>query len=131
VTYADFEALSISLQAGIATVTMRFQGEDERTRRLQAIQHRELVQIWRELDRDPEVRVALMDVAYDYAHRLAKAPPVALRFTKRGINQWLKLAEIVSQDFSLALESLADYSRAREGNPHTEWPPRHVPDRRP
>jgi enoyl-CoA hydratase len=273
VTYADYEALSITVQAGIATVTMGFQGEDESTRRLQAIQHRELVQIWRELDQDPDVRVALitgvgesefylsgrppgswpglesddlaqmwsfsrmlenevgplvselvrfgkpliaaingaasgagltvallsdisimaedawlfdphimlgstagdgagalwplfagipkaklylltsdaldgieadrigligravpraelMDVAYDYAHRLAKAPPVALRFTKRGINQWLKLAEIVSQDFSLALESLADYSQAREGNPHTEWPPRHVPDRR-
>jgi enoyl-CoA hydratase/carnithine racemase len=272
VGYADYEALGVTVEGAIATVTMRFQGGDESTRRLQAIQHRELVQIWRELEHDADVRVALitgvgdaefylsgrppgswpglesddlaqmwefsrmledevgplvqelvrfakplvaaingaasgagltvallsdisimaedawlfdphimlgstagdgagalwplfagipkaklylltsdaldgieadrigligravpraelMNVAYDYARRLAKAPPVALRFTKRGINQWLKLAELVSQDYSLALEALADYSRAREGNPHTEWPPRIVPER--
>ncbi len=271
--YTECEALSITLDAGIAEVIMRFQGEDESTRRLQAIQHRELVHIWRVLDRDPEVsvvlitgmgesefylsgrppgswpglqskelesmwdfsrmledevgplvhelarfgkpliaaingaasgagltvamlsdisimaqdawlfdphimlgsstgdgagallplfvglakaklylltsdamdgveaeriglvsravpRAELMDVARDYARRLAKVPAVSLRFTKRGINQWLKLAELVSQDYSLALETLADYSGARHGNPHTDWPPRHVPEGR-
>jgi enoyl-CoA hydratase len=72
-------------------------------------------------------REQLMDVANDYAERLARIPVVAMRFTKRGINQWLKLAELVSQDYSHALEVLSDYSGEREGNPHTEWPPRQVP----
>jgi enoyl-CoA hydratase len=74
-------------------------------------------------------RAELLDVATDYARRLAQAPPVSLRFTKRGINQWLKLTELVSQDYSLALEALADYSGERKGNPHTDYPPRIVPDR--
>jgi enoyl-CoA hydratase len=72
-------------------------------------------------------REQLMEVANDYAERLARIPVTAMRFTKRGINQWLKLAELVSQDYSHALEVLSDYSGEREGNPHTEWPPRKVP----
>jgi enoyl-CoA hydratase len=72
-------------------------------------------------------RDALMELATDYAERLARAPLVALRYTKRGINQWLRLAEVVSQDYAHALEALSEYSGEREGNPHTEWPPRQVP----
>jgi enoyl-CoA hydratase len=72
-------------------------------------------------------REQLMEVANDYAERLARAPMVALRYTKRGINQWLRLAELVSQDYSHALEMLAEFSGEREGNPHTEYPPRQVP----
>jgi enoyl-CoA hydratase len=265
-SYADYEALAIEVADGIATITLPFQGPDASTHRLQPIQHRELLGVWRELDADEEVRVALvtgvgdeefylsgrppgsapgdlndmwafstmlerevgpmvqelirfgkpliaavngaaagaglslamladisvmaedawlfdphimlgssagdgagalwplytgmakaklylltsdaltgaqadrigligravpraelMEVATDYAHRLAKVPPVSLRFTKRGINQWLKLTELVSQDYSLALETLADYSGSRRGNPHTDYPPRIVP----
>jgi enoyl-CoA hydratase len=72
-------------------------------------------------------REELLDLANDYAERLARAPQVALRFTKRGINQWLRLAELVSQDYALTLEQLSDYSGERAGNPHTDWPPRQVP----
>jgi enoyl-CoA hydratase len=272
--YSQYEALSITVREHIATVILPFQTEDESTHRLQAIQHRELVHLWRDLDSDPDVNVAfltgvgesefylsgrppgswpglhgaeldemwefsrmletevgpmvqeiirfskpmvaaingaasgagltiamladisvmaqdawlfdphimlgssagdgagalwplyagmakaklylltsdaldgieadriglvgravpraeLLEVARDYATRLASVPPVAMRFTKRGINQWLKLTELVSQDYSLALETLADYSGARHGNPHTEWPPRLVPGRHP
>jgi hypothetical protein len=72
-------------------------------------------------------RERLLEVATDYAERLARAPEVALRFTKRSINQWLRLAEIVSQDYALTLEALSEYSGERAGNPHTDWPPRQVP----
>lgn len=72
-------------------------------------------------------RAQLMDVANDYAERLARAPVTALRFTKRGINQWLRLAELVSQNQALALEMLSEYSGERVGNPHTDYPPRQVP----
>jgi enoyl-CoA hydratase len=69
----------------------------------------------------------LMEVANDYAERLARAPEVALRFTKRGINQWLRLAELVSQDYAHGLEMLSEYSGERAGNPHTDYPPRQIP----
>lgn len=72
-------------------------------------------------------RAQLHEIAQDYAERLARAPEVALRFTKRGINQWLRFAETVSQDYSLMLEALSEYSGERSGNPHTDWPPRLVP----
>lgn len=67
------------------------------------------------------------EVAADYARRFAKGPEVALRFTKRGINQWLRLSELVSQDYSLILEALSEYSGERKGNPYMSWPPRQVP----
>jgi enoyl-CoA hydratase/carnithine racemase len=72
-------------------------------------------------------RPEVLPVAKDYAERLARAPATALRYTKRGINQWLRLAEVVSQDYSVTLEALSEYSGERAGNPHTEWPPRQVP----
>lgn len=72
-------------------------------------------------------RAELMPVAKDYAERLARLPEVAVRYTKRGVNQWLQLSRLVSQDYSLTLETLSFYSGERERNPHTEWPPRQVP----
>ncbi len=72
-------------------------------------------------------RPELMRVARDYAERLSKSPPVALRFTKRGLNQWFKAAGLVSQDYSFALEALSFYSGEKKGAPHTDWPPRKVP----
>jgi enoyl-CoA hydratase len=72
-------------------------------------------------------REQLMETALDYGRRLAAAPPVAIRFTKRAINQWFRLALLVAHDYSFALEKLAEYSGEREGAPHTDWPPRLVP----
>lgn len=72
-------------------------------------------------------RAELMPVAQDYARRLARAPSTAMRFTKRGLNQWFKAAGIVSQDYSFALEALSFYSGEKKGAPHTDWPPRTVP----
>jgi hypothetical protein len=66
-------------------------------------------------------------VTNDYAERLAHAPAVALRFTKRSINQWLRQAQLISQDYAHALETLSEYSGERHGGPHTEYPPRQVP----
>ena len=48
----------------------------------------------------------IMDVARDYAVRLAEGPKFAIRFTKRSINQWLRLGGITSHDYSSALELL-------------------------
>ena len=68
-----------------------------------------------------------MKVAQDYAHRFARSPEVAMRFTKRGLNQWYKAAGLVSQDYSFALEALSFFSGEKKGAPHTDWPPRKVP----
>jgi enoyl-CoA hydratase len=72
-------------------------------------------------------RDQLAGVADDYARRLARAPATALRFTKRGINQWLRHAQLISQDYAHALEMLSEFTGERQGGPHTEYPPRQVP----
>ena len=48
----------------------------------------------------------IMDVARDYAVRLAEGPKFAIRYTKRALNQWLRLGGITSHDYSSALELL-------------------------
>ncbi len=77
-----------------------------------------------------EVRPTAMRIA----RQLADGPQPALRFTKRALNQWLRLGGIASFDYSLALEMLgffgadvaagikgivekrpADYPSARDG----------------
>jgi enoyl-CoA hydratase len=69
----------------------------------------------------------VMEIANDYAARLAAAPEIALRFTKRSINQWLRLAEVFAQDYAVALEGLSFFSGERDARPLLEWPPRQVP----
>ena len=46
----------------------------------------------------------LMTVARDYAERLARGPKYAIRYTKRALNQWLRLGGVTSHDYSSALE---------------------------
>ena len=46
----------------------------------------------------------LMTVARDYAERLAHGPKYAIRYTKRALNQWLRLGGITSHDYSNSLE---------------------------
>lgn len=41
-----------------------------------------------------------------YATKLAEGPQYAIRFTKRALNQWLRLGGVVAFDYSLALEML-------------------------
>ena len=48
----------------------------------------------------------LMDKAMDVASRLAVGSQQALRYTKRSLNQWLRQAEHMAFDYSLALEML-------------------------
>jgi len=48
----------------------------------------------------------LMPTAWKVAERLARGPQYAIRFTKRALNQWFRLAGIASFDYSLALEML-------------------------
>ena len=48
----------------------------------------------------------LLTVARDYATRLAASAPHALRFTKRALNQWLRLGGLAAFDYSVALEGL-------------------------
>jgi enoyl-CoA hydratase len=50
----------------------------------------------------PEVLTTAMDIA----HRLADGPQPALRFTKRALNQWLRLGGITSFDYSLMAEMM-------------------------
>lgn len=55
-------------------------------------------------------RADLMPTATDIARRLADGPQHALRFTKKSLNQWLKLGGITAFDYSLALEMLGFFS---------------------
>jgi enoyl-CoA hydratase len=48
----------------------------------------------------------LMDRAMTVARKLAAGPQPAIRFTKRSLNQWLRMAEHTAFDYSLALEML-------------------------
>ena len=50
----------------------------------------------------PEVLTTAMEIA----HRLAAGPQPALRFTKRALNQWLRLGGITSFDYSLMAEMM-------------------------
>jgi len=75
-------------------------------------------------------RKDLMRIAEDYAHRFAKGPEIAFRFSKRSINQWLKHAAIVAGDHAYALEVASIFSGETNRGPHTEWPPRRVPEGR-
>ncbi|MFQ5879099.1 MAG: enoyl-CoA hydratase/isomerase family protein [Dehalococcoidia bacterium] len=58
----------------------------------------------------------LMDKAMEVAHKLANGPQRAIRWTKRALNQWLRMAAQTSFDYSLALEMLGFLDRdAQEG----------------
>jgi enoyl-CoA hydratase len=45
------------------------------------------------------------------ARRLADGPQASLRFTKRALNQWLRLGGLASFDYSLALEMLGFFGQ--------------------
>jgi enoyl-CoA hydratase len=61
----------------------------------------------------------LLATAQDYARRLAEGPAAALRFTKRSLNQWLRLGALVSYDQSFALMALSMFGpEARD----QRWP---------
>jgi enoyl-CoA hydratase len=72
-------------------------------------------------------RKDLTRTAEDYARRFAEGPEIALRFSKRSINQWLKHAAIVAGDHAYALEAVSLFSGEINRAPHTRWPPRKVP----
>ena len=48
----------------------------------------------------------LMERAMGVARKLADGPQPAIRYTKRSLNQWLRMAEHTAFDYSLALEML-------------------------
>ncbi|HEX2174107.1 MAG TPA: enoyl-CoA hydratase/isomerase family protein [Dehalococcoidia bacterium] len=48
----------------------------------------------------------VLPTAMEYARKLANGPQHAIRFTKRSLNQWLRLGGVASFDYSLALEML-------------------------
>ena len=48
----------------------------------------------------------LMERSMAVARKLADGPQPAIRYTKRSLNQWLRMAEHTSFDYSLALEML-------------------------
>jgi enoyl-CoA hydratase len=51
-------------------------------------------------------RAEVLSEAMRIAHQLADGPQPALRFTKRALNQWLRLGGLASFDYSLAVEML-------------------------
>jgi len=57
-------------------------------------------------------RAELMPEAMRIARQLADGPQHALRFTKKALNQWLRLGGITAFDYSLALEMLGFFSAA-------------------
>ncbi|MDH4143900.1 MAG: enoyl-CoA hydratase-related protein [Acidimicrobiia bacterium] len=48
----------------------------------------------------------VLDVASSYARRLADGPQHAIRYSKRALNQWLRLGGLTAHDYSAALEGL-------------------------
>jgi len=58
----------------------------------------------------------LIPKAWEVARKLANGPQPAIRWTKRALNQWLRLGGLVSFDYSLALEMLGFFGPdVREG----------------
>jgi len=58
----------------------------------------------------------LIPTAMEMAHKLASGPQAAIRFTKRALNQWLRLGGLASFDYSLAMEMLTFFGAdVREG----------------
>ena len=58
----------------------------------------------------------LLPKAMEVARNLAAGPQTAIRYTKRALNQWLRMAGHTSFDYSLALESLGFFGEdIREG----------------
>ena len=58
----------------------------------------------------------LMERAMGVARKLASSSQPALRYTKRSLNQWLRMAEHTAFDYSLALEMLTFFGPdVREG----------------
>jgi enoyl-CoA hydratase len=55
-------------------------------------------------------RAELMPEAMRIARQLADGSQPALRFTKRALNQWLKLGSITAFDYSVALEMMGFFS---------------------
>src|SRR5206468_3427803 len=55
-------------------------------------------------------RDQLMPEALRIARQLAAGSQPALRFTKRALNQWLKLGGITAFDYSVALEMMGFFS---------------------
>jgi enoyl-CoA hydratase len=53
----------------------------------------------------------VLPLAMQYATRLARSHQYALRFTKRALNQWLRLGGLASFDYSAALEGLNFFGR--------------------
>ena len=71
----------------------------------------------------------VMSTAMTYARRLADGPQYATRFTKRALNQWLRLGGLTAHDYSAALEGLnffgAELRQAAEAfNVRDTTPPR-------
>ena len=57
-------------------------------------------------------RAEVKDEAMALARRLAEGPQPALRFTKRALNQWLRLGGITAFDYSAALEIMGFFAAA-------------------
>lgn len=72
----------------------------------------------------------VMDTAMSYARRLADGPQYATRFTKRALNQWLRLGGLTAHDYSAALEGLnffgAELRQAAEAFAHAATPTPHT-----
>lgn len=68
-------------------------------------------------------RAEVLPVARRYAERLAAGPTHAIRFTKRALNQWLRLGGITAHDYSNALEILNFFGpELREAVERTDRP---------
>jgi enoyl-CoA hydratase len=72
-------------------------------------------------------------VATAMARRLANGPQLAIRYTKRALNQWLRLGSVTAFDYSVALEMLtfrsADFRLAVENLKASKTPAIAPPDR--
>jgi enoyl-CoA hydratase len=77
----------------------------------------------REAERIGLVSVAVpadevLSTAIEYGQKLAAGPATAIAFNKKALNQWLRLARILSHDYSFALEGLSELSGERGGAPY-------------
>lgn len=70
--YSRYKGLEIEVDGGIARVTLLFQKGDSSVR---VHQHRELTEIWRDFERDPDVRVVLLTGVGEEEFYLSGRPP--------------------------------------------------------
>ncbi len=88
--YDDLQGLSVEVRDRVALVRMLYRGEDQVTRRHQ---HRELGEIWRRIDADPDVGASVVTGPGDGEFYVSGRPPGVARTTDTD-ELWSRLSRL-------------------------------------